>query len=543
MKNLTIILLTFLLMTSLYADEIDPFKDMGSYEFDPNFEDDFSIIEQSPLRAAENSLTDSFLPFSSRGIVRDERSLGSFLGQETIARIFYLSVIPKAHFKFLNIDTHLKVPLRFPVYDNIEKNKAGIRGHGFVNAEQFITPRPQDFRDFSDIQRIIQRISFSDKNNAYSLLLDREHAFSLGHGDLMREMTSLGLYDQDYLFLSGHAAIDPVSIDAVFGPLPLVSLIGINTRFLPLATFDLHPFVKNAFMDIQYVADYRAPNEAMMEEGAYVLNDERRLIKRNESAVNGLSLALASEVFPVAFLGSKPYVSYSHLFLSGLSKNEEEPWRYGASLNLGHNATIYPVINDNRHKLFFNAEGRLFSQNYQPNYFGGHYMLDRITFNEVGPIKTKSEYVGFEKNSSLRLGHLLELGYVFGDNFNIKIGYENARTLNDKKSIAPLRKVHFNTSLCALDDLRFQLGYEALSIAHIGDLFDFEKSRALLSVRGQIKLLPFLYFDTWLKHSFGIHEKYRVAAKNDGLRAVWLSNLGETRSLNFGLGLELAMVF
>jgi hypothetical protein len=62
-----------------------------------------------------------------------------------------------------------------------------------------------------------------------------------------------------------------------------------------------------------------------------------------------------------------------------------------------------------------------------------------------------------------------------------------------------------------------------------------------LSLKSQVKLLSFLYFDTWLKHSFGVSDKFRGAPGDDG-HGTWLSHAGEKRSLNFGLGIELAMV-
>jgi hypothetical protein len=71
------------------------------------------------------------------------------------------------------------------------------------------------------------------------------------------------------------------------------------------------------------------------------------------------------------------------------------------------------------------------------------------------------------------------------------------------------------------------------------EVFDFEKSRALLSLRGQLKLMPFLYFDAWAKHSFGINDMFTPSDGED--KDVMFSSQAETRSLDFGLGLEFSM--
>lgn len=536
----------FLLFASvnLWSEE-DIFADKDPvFEIDSDFEDDFTMGNGSSA-TINNFLVQSTDAFNKRGIDRDERSFSVSVANETIARVFHLSLMPEVRFKAWKVDSHLGLPLRFPVFDNVGKNKAlGLRRQGFVNAEQFISPRSQDFRSFLDAQRLVRRVQLGKKDESYSLLLGREDALTLAHGDLMRDMTSDGLYDQDYLFGSGHISFEPVRFDAVLGPLPAASIVGLNARFLPLSSLNAPLFIKNTNADVSYIGDWRAPNEALMQDDAFLLDEEERLIKRNMGTAQGFSCALASEFFPVPWFSTKPYTSYSHLFLTGLKAEEEEkPWTYGAGFNLGHDATFYPVASNSRHVIVLRTEARLFSKKYQPNYFGGKYMLDRVNYSEQRPALTKSHFVAFPEDNSLRFGHLVELGYAIDSIFDVKIGYENTRLTKNNKSIKPLRKVHFNTGLFAFDFIRFKMGYEVSSLSQLGDLFDFEKSRALLSLRGQIKLMPFLYFDTWLKHSFGINEKYQLAALDGQHEPQWLSNRSETRSLNFGLGLELAVVF
>lgn len=87
------------------------------------------------------------------------------------------------------------------------------------------------------------------------------------------------------------------------------------------------------------------------------------------------------------------------------------------------------------------------------------------------------------------------------------------------------------------------MGYEVSSLDQLGDLFNFQKNRTLLSLNGQFKAMSFLYLDAWLKHSFGINDKYQGASLDENLERVWVSSRNETRSLNFGLGVTLAMVF
>jgi hypothetical protein len=288
-----------------------------------------------------------------------------------------------------------------------------------------------------------------------------------------------------------------------------------------------------------------APNRAFKEKKNFILDENGRFVKRAEGMAQGFNLGVSGLYSPLSWLSLKPYVSLSHLWLSGLRReNNTNYLTYGAGLHLGHDFIFTFMSAARRSLLFLKTEGRLFSKNYFPSYFGSTYLIDRIVFNEpssTSPSITKSQFVADSNEKRSRFGYLCELGYAYDEIVSVFLSYEDARSFARPNVIAPMRKLHFMTSLLGFEVVKFHIAYQATSIARAKELFDFKKSRALISLKGQVKLLPFLYFDAWAKHSFGIHDMF--SAEVGEHEPIWLSSFPETRSLNFGLGLELAMAF
>jgi hypothetical protein len=545
-------ILIMLLSFSSYGQEKDIFED-AQIEYEPGIEDDFEAIEKPDFDSSSSS---SFSapshqgnqpPFSERDARRTERSISLFSGTDVIARVFHFNLYPQAHFTVWKMNGHLGLPLRFPVYDNIQKTAGLIsRQKGFVKGSKFVAPRQGDFRTFFDAQRLVRHLEIGSEEEQFSLTLSRTRAHTLAYGDLLKDLVGEGLYDQDHLFASAHGDLGRVRVDSVLGPLIKPNILGINARFQPLSAVEAHAFVKEMNVDVSYVGDYFAPLGPMpQEDGAFVLNSERRLLLREEANAQAFSVSVGSTFFPRPWMSLMPYTSYSHLFLNQLEGDAlRDESSYGAGVTLGHQASFY--FDANKHSmLYFRSEGRLFSQNFQPNYFGDNYLLDRQTYIEKSPIPiSKAQHVGFDTEESFRYGYYFELAYALDKIFNSKVAYENARLTTNNESLQPMRQFHWLSSLNINDLMSLHLAYQASSIRRMKELFDFDKSRGLLSLRGQIKLMQYLYFDTWVKHSFGINDAYQASEINIGdSKAQWLSNTGETRSLNFGLGVELAMTF
>lgn len=551
----------FFLATASHADD-DLFSDGQVAEIpieyvDAGFQDDWSDIEQSGGGGGKTSIdaapglviADTFQLFNSRDLWRKEKSISLMGGNETIASTYHVLIFPQARFEFLKFYGHLGVPLRFPVYDNVNEGLSGRRSRGFVSGETFITPRRQDFRSFADAQRIFRHMEMGEENGPYFFRASRLHSITLGQGELVRNLSPDGLYDQDLMFLSGHGEFDNGRISGFLAPLPKVEMFALATRLTPLYNLEAAPFVRNLNFDLVYVNDVMAPNQAIKKDNAYVLNDEQRLVDRVTGTAQGFSVGAASENFVLPWLSLKPYTSMGNLWLSGLKAGEQDlAIRYGAGLHVGHDATIYFMPGTKKSVLQFKMEGQIFSNRYWPGYFGPTYFIDRVVENEPSnttisatPL-TKSQYLGRHTDNYPRVGYLFEVAYAYEKIISGVLGYENARTFRKGLQIDPMRKLQFILGFVGLDLIKFHLGYQATQLAQMKELFDFEKSRALLSLRGQLKLAPFLYFDAWAKHSFGINDMY-TPTEDDGADQVWLSHQAETRSLNFGVGLEFAMTF
>ncbi len=549
MWKLILTIIGFILATLTYANDDDFFTDFEEIplEVDENFLDDFADIESNVSikrnTASSKTITTHEL-FAEEDLLRRETSISIFGGNETIASTYHLSVFPQGKFELGPVFGHFGVPLRFPVYDNTSSSR-GIRHRGFVAGKTFIRPRLHDYQSFFDAQKIVRHFSINHSDDAYFLRFSRSHSVTMGQGELIKFMSPDGLYDLDALFLQGHAAFKYFRLDGFIGPLLKAQIAALSINTTPLLNINAPAFVQNLNFFATYVNDFFAPNQPVKEKNHFVLSDDARTLKRAEGMAQGFSLGVDGQYSPVWWLSLKPYFSYSHLVLSGIKQqNNKKPVSYGAGINLGNDLAINFLAEPRRSSLVLKTEGRLFSKNYFPSYFGSTYLIDRLVFNEPGsnsePL-TKSQFVADGGDRRFRFGYLCELSYAYEKMLSMMLGYENAHSFARAKSIQPMRKLYFTTSFLGIERVQFHIGYQATSMSNVKELFDFKKSRALLSLKGQVKLLPFLYFDAWAKHSFGIHDMFSAEVGEN--EPIWLSSFPETRSLNFGLGLELAMAF
>jgi len=516
-------------------------------EVDRDYIDDFDDIEALPIPGSKAAvvIADGFIAHDTRDVLRRESSLSILGGSETIASTYYFSIFPQAKFEWRKLYAHLGVPLRFPIYDNVSDSSRGLRRRGFFTGASLITPRPQDFSSFWDAQRIIRHLEIGDAREAHFLRLSRSHAITLGHGELVRSVGPDGLYDQDALFLSGQSQWDYFRVLGFLGPLVKAEMLGLSLRFTPLASLNAPDFVRGLNFDVTYAADFMAPNHVASLGRAFFLADDKRSLKRSQGTAQGAVFGALSEHRPWDWLSLKPYISSGHLWFTGLNASDaSQPTSYGTGLHVGHDMSTFFAPN-RRSTLILTTEGRVFSHGYIPSYFGSTYLVDRLVFQESHNTSsiplTKSQYVA-SLDQSFRFGYLLELSYAYDNMVAAAIGYESAHSFTHGIEITPLRKMFIITSLSGLDLVRLHVGFEASSFAEMKEVFDFDKSRALVSVRGQLKVLPFLYVDSWVKHSFGINDMY-TSKNGDAGEASWFSLRPETKSLNFGVGIELAMTF
>jgi hypothetical protein len=554
MRCLLLILSMGLCSVTGFADEdlfIDGNADNApapeiSIEYDPHFEDDFLDIEKQAVLdlSASAAVVPVYDLWNTTDIVRHEKSLSVLSGGENIASIYHLMIFPQAHFQFWKIIGHVGAPLRFPIYDNAKRDSPGERAKGFLSARQVFLPRARDFRSFWDTHRLIRHFELT--HELFNLKLSRNAALTMGHGELLKSMATDGFYDQDYLFFAGRLSLEKVSVDAMVGPLLKPEMVGFSSRFAPLYQVNTKPFVRDLNFDVTYVNDFFAPNITVLDGDNYVLDADRRLIKRKTGTAQGLVLGVSGLYNATSFLSLTPYISYGHLWLTGLKDRARDlPMSYGGGLHVGHDSVISFIPGTKKSLLVLKTEGRLFSRGYWPGYFGSTYLIDRVVLPEpqkgVAPV-SKSEFLLDKNDGRFRVGYLVELVYAYENLISSSVGYESAHSFMSGVQIPHMRKFHFGTTFYGLDIFKFHVSFQATSIAQMKELFDFEKSRALLSLRGQLKVLPFLYFDTWVKHAFGINDMFNKAA-NESESEVWMTNLTESKSLNFGLGAEFAMTF
>src|SRR5437870_5037110 len=105
-----IVSLIFIIAINLYADEEeDIFADIDRMEIDAEFQDDvFSFENTKSERALSSGHTlHPYDSYSERSWVRDERSLGGLVSQETIARVYHMTLFPQARFNIGQLHAHV----------------------------------------------------------------------------------------------------------------------------------------------------------------------------------------------------------------------------------------------------------------------------------------------------------------------------------------------------------------------------------------------------------------------------------------------------
>lgn len=542
-----IFLLGLLLSSTLFGDD--------------NLFDDSSAIDvsKSAPSLGDDLVFDSFEEFSSLQIegtsfviapermfdlphqVNAKNSLGIGTSTEYLSASTHFTVYPKANVAFKNLFMELGVPLRFRIYDSYKSgNSYSERKKGLHSPGEFITPRPQDFQSAWDLQRLLRRMEIRDPKHVYGVRLARDSALTFGQGILVRRLRGEGLTDHDHLLADAFVALPQARFDAFLAPILKINMLGINSRFAPLQQANVPSFIKDLNVDVAYAGDYLAPNQVRRDDdGDFLLDNERRLVKRSRGRAQGLSFTALSRTVPFYWLMLSPYVGFGNLFLTSLKRGDKEYSSYGAGIHLGNDFKVFFTEAPSHSVLVFRVETRFFSPRYMPAYFGETYFLDRTLFiepfDQEQGINTKSQYVSRQRGN-WRFGPLTELYYEYEKALGVGLSYENAWIMGTRTLLKPYRHLRLFTQLAPYERFKLGASFEATAIEEMKDIFDFNKSRGLISVKGQVKILPFLYLDSYVQNSFGVKDMYQKMDK-------WYSDLGEKRTVDFGVGVTFRKTF
>ena len=544
MKKKLLLLLAMCACASLSANDNNSISEEDLFD-EISLEEDFSSSDSFVATKKENSVIDTRFE-----LPKDKHYFSLASIYEKRGQMSYGTLFPQFYWHSQNFSIHAGLPLRFSIYDSFEQHGEDFeRKRGFVSFYKFIRPKKNDFMSLFDVQRVLQNMRLASTDLDYVLELSRTKTLNLSKGILVKDLVPNWLYDQDYLFASGHANWEAVQLQSFVGPFFKMQMFGANVTTRPFFVLDAPSFIKDMNLDITYAADYNAPNYTKKfrindEKEAFELDHEQRMIKRSKGVSQGLALTFLSSYVPIHWFGLRPYSSFSQLLLSGIHSKSVS---YGAGWHLGNDIDFYLSSNP-KSVITLSTEGRLFSPSYSPSYFDSTYMLDRYSLNQLasfGPNKnnTKSLFLSNPLNKNVRLGYLFGLNYSYNDIAYSSIEYENAHSGNSN-FIPEMRKLKFFVGAKILDRAALSFRYEAYNIKQFNKLFDFDKNRELLSSKCQVKILPFLYADVFAQHKFGVKDVYSYSEDGDYLKNLhWLSGSGETRSFDFGMGLEFAMQF
>ena len=233
----------------------------------------------------------------------------------------------------------------------------------------------------SDFLRPLRYFTWGRKEDNFYIDINRVHAVTVGHGQLLRNyMPNLDI-DEDRLFLTADAYGDFGGIEMLIGALPIPDQIGVLGFIKPLSFFSDDPQLQSLSLGLSYVSDLNAPplletveqqtfdHDTEAGKGIrYAVNDQGNFLW-DRVAVHGVGIDGEYKVYKKGPVDIKVYADYSRLFFPSYERLNIEAFdgggfTAGALFRLSYGARLSELP----HALFSNEV----DQNLRPHIMANH---------------------------------------------------------------------------------------------------------------------------------------------------------------------------
>lgn len=477
--------------------------------------------------------------FGDVQLLNRRTSFGVALGAAGIDNVYYAVVRPDVNLHFGKFALGLGAPLRFEVLDMNELNAIDPSTYDLVFSEagRF---RTEDWDQIEDFLRPLRYLTWGKKEDRLYADLNRVHALTLGHGQLIRRYSPTVDIDEDNLFAQLDGYADFGGVELMAGPFPVPRVAGALAFVKPLGLFLDDVYSRSLSVGVSYVTDLNAPTSLVtapnLADGRLQLpvDDAGEFLYPHKGAltgdmVHGVGVDAEIKAVKWEFVDLKVYGDYSHLFLPGVPATGVEPFSdggfaLGTLLRMSFGSVPVRDLDDEdeatraglkpremraEHAVRVRVEGRTFGPQYLPSYFDTLYEADKWQFGfgdtplgQRAGLPTKIAYLASQANQPWRVGAYLEASYAWVDWLGVTVMYEDAIAL-DGGAVPAARNfaLHGETGK-ALGFLQLFATYHYRHFSDFSKLFQLATDNEVLYLGGRLQVLPILFVNLGVQRAF-----------------------------------------
>ncbi len=479
-------------------------------------------------------------------LTNSHSSFGVALGATVIDNVYFAVVRPDLNLRFGDFGLGLGAPLRFEIVNLSKIDFAGnVVDDVFGDAGRF---RSEDWDQLEDFLRPLRYLTYGKKEDHLYIDLNRVHATTIGHGQLVRRYAPNLDIDEDNLFAQVDAYGDYGGVELMAGPFPLPRLVGGLTFVKPMGIMKAFSEAtteeaEHTYMDtlanswsvgLSYVTDLNAPTGLTRAGDLLAVDAANQLVFRNKQnpvgdTVQGIGIDTEVKVLKIDNVDVKVYGDYSHLFFPADSSEDEAFKAFngggatlGGLLRVSLGETPVRAFDDEddetragkkprekkaAHAFRVRLEGRTFAPTYLPSYFNTTYEVDRFQFGfdeNRGALPTKIGALAAQKGGPFRVGYYLEASYQLVDGLGITALFEDAAPLgkSDEKDAATKNfALHFETQGLGWFQFFASYHYRNFATKDFNKMFSFATDNELLYTGVRLQLLV-LFINVGVQRSF-----------------------------------------
>jgi hypothetical protein len=484
-------------------------------------------------------------------LVNQRTSFGVGLGLNAIDGITFGVLRPDINLQFGKFRLGLGAPLRFELFNLQTLDLLGGDPLGSVTGN-FGRFRTEDWDQVEDFVRPLRYISWGQKEDRLYIDVNRVHAITIGHGQLVRRYAPNVDIDEDNIFAQVDGYNEWGGVELMAGPFPIPRLVGglafikplgIVNSFSPVARDDswLREVASSWSIGFSYVTDLNSPTGLEARAGndgqqRFIVDAANQLVWRNKvnpvgDVVQGVGADSEVKLFKSSAVDIKVYGDWSQLFFPGDSSSAAAfaPFTGGGAtvgglvrVSLGETpvrsieqedeetkAGRKPREKKAAHGLRLRLEGRTFAPTYLPSYWNTLYEVDRFQFGLAADrrtLPTKIAFLASQQEEPWRAGYYGELSYAWVDVVGATIAFEDAHPLGATTTPVRGRNLALHVESKGLGWLQLfgTYHFRNFEFGELDRLFSFTTDNEILFVGGRLQVLPILFLNLGVQRAFRV---------------------------------------
>lgn len=543
----------------------------------PDGKPDPSCAKAEQRKAEHPFLKGELTQMGTVQLVNSRTSFGVGIGATAIEGVFFAVLRPDLNLRFGKFGLGLGAPLRLQIMDTNVLNVIDPSTYelAFADLGRF---RFEDWDQIEDAVRPLRYLTWGRKEDNLYIDLNRVHALTIGHGQLVRRYQPNLDIDEDRLFATVDGYLDFGGFEVMAGPFPIPRMAGALVFVKPLGLFFDDYFSKSLSFGASYVTDLNAPTTLVADPnpadqrpqlavdaaGEFLWENSGEVVG---DRVQGVGVDAEIKLVKWEFIDLKVYGDYSHLFLPGVPERDVAAFSDGGfalgsllRMSIG-SRPVRPLEDESEevrlgkaprelkadHAMRFRLEGRTFGPQYLPSYFNTLYEVDRLQFGQAvnesrARLPTKIGFLADNAGEPWRAGYYAEGSYTWVDYIGFTAAYEDAYALGTASRPVNGRNLALHAETFGLGWLQLFVTYHYRNFEDVTGIFSFDSDRELLFFGGRLQLLPILFLNLNFQRAFRVgfseddlpgQRRPRLGASPDepdyrftsvGLENAWLAN-------------------